>query len=41
MDKRQVVLDEPLKRTGDFRVPIRLHADVEAEIGVSIVKSEE
>ena len=41
VDRRQVVLDEPLKRIGDFRVPIRLHAEVDAEIGVSIVRSEE
>lgn len=41
LDRRQVVLDEPLKRLGVFKVPVRLHADVEVEIEVRVERSPE
>ena len=41
IDRRQVVLEEPLKRLGTFRVPVRLHQDVEVEIEVTVERSEE
>lgn len=36
LDKKTVVLDEPIKAIGDVTVPIRLHADVEVEIEVRV-----
>lgn len=36
LDKRAVLLDEPIKALGDFTVPIRLHAEVEVEIEVRV-----
>ncbi len=40
VDKRRIVLDEPIKRVGDFTVPIKLHADVAAEVKVAVVAEE-
>lgn len=37
VDKRRVLLAEPLKQLGEVKVPIRLHADVMAELQVSVV----
>lgn len=41
LDRRQVVLEEPLKRLGTFQVPVRLHQDVEVEIEVNVERSAE
>jgi large subunit ribosomal protein L9 len=41
MDRRTVVLDEPIKAIGDYRVPVRLHAEVEAEIIVTVERDED
>ena len=41
VDRRQVVLEEPLKRLGSFKVPVRLHQDVEVEIEVNVERSAE
>jgi large subunit ribosomal protein L9 len=38
VDRRAIELDEPLKALGAYKVPIRLHADVKAEIRVWVVK---
>jgi large subunit ribosomal protein L9 len=38
IDRRKVVLDEPIKTLGEFKVPLRLHRDVPAEITVHVVK---
>lgn len=40
IDKRKIVLDEPIKRLGDFTVSIKLHADIAADIKVSVVAAE-
>ena len=37
VDKRRVLLTEPIKKLGDFQVPVRLHAEVTAELKVSVV----
>jgi large subunit ribosomal protein L9 len=39
VDKRRVLLSEPIKQVGDYQVPVRLHADVTAELKVSVVAS--
>jgi large subunit ribosomal protein L9 len=38
VDKRKIVLDEPLKALGVYTIPIRLHSDVEAKVKVWVVK---
>lgn len=40
IERRQVLLDEPIKELGVFSVPIRLHADVRPEIKVWVIKEE-
>jgi large subunit ribosomal protein L9 len=40
VDRRQIVLNEPLKSLGVFSVPVRLHPDVKPEIKVWIIKEE-
>ena len=40
VDKRKIVLDEPIKRLGDFTVSVKLHADVTAEFKLSVVAEE-
>lgn len=40
LDKRSVLLDEPIKSVGEHVVPLRLHAGVETEVRV-IVEAEE
>ena len=38
IDRKKIVLDDPLKALGVFDVPIKLHADVEAKIKVWVVR---
>lgn len=38
IDRRKILLDEPLKSLGVFDVPIKLHSDVEAQVKVWIVR---
>ena len=37
VEKRMVLLKEPIKATGSYRVPIRVYKEVEPEINVEIV----
>ncbi len=41
IDKKKIVLDEPLKRLGSFAVPVKVYHDDRAEIRVHIVKEED
>lgn len=41
VDRRTVVLEEPLKLLGVHRVPIRFHSQVEVEIEVHVEQGEE
>lgn len=41
IDRKKIHLEEPIRQLGDFRVPIRLHRDVTAEIALHVVKEEE
>jgi large subunit ribosomal protein L9 len=36
VEKRRVVLDEPIKALGEYKVPIRLHHDVTATLTVTV-----
>jgi large subunit ribosomal protein L9 len=40
IDRRKVQLDEPIKQLGEYKVPVRLHRDVTAEVTVNVVKEE-
>jgi large subunit ribosomal protein L9 len=40
IDRRKVQLEEPIKQLGEFKVPVRLHRDVIAEVTVQVVKEE-
>src|SRR2546426_3373298 len=37
IDRRRVVLREPIKRFGNYTVPVRLHRDVTVELPVSVL----
>ena len=41
IERRKIVLDEPIRTLGDFKVPLRLHRDVTAEITVHVVRDQE
>ncbi len=41
IDRRKVVLEEPIKTLGEFKVPLRLHREVTTDITVNVVKEEE
>ena len=38
IDRRKIQLEEPIKQLGEFKVPVKLHKDVTAEITVLVVK---
>ena len=40
IERRRLVLDEPIKTLGEHTVGIRLHADVTAQLRVNVVRSE-
>ncbi|MBI2466786.1 MAG: 50S ribosomal protein L9 [Candidatus Rokubacteria bacterium] len=38
VEKRRVLLEEPIKALGDYQVGVRLHGDVTASLPVSVVR---
>lgn len=40
IDRRKIQLPDPIKQLGDFKVPVKLHRDVIAEVTVQVVKEE-
>jgi large subunit ribosomal protein L9 len=40
IERRKIVLDEPIKMLGEFKVPLKLHRDVTTEVTVQVVKEE-
>jgi large subunit ribosomal protein L9 len=40
IDRRKIQLDEPIKQLGEFKVPVKLHKDVTAEVTVVVAKEE-
>lgn len=38
IDKRKIMLEEPIKTLGIYSVPVRLHAEVTAQVKVWVVK---
>jgi ribosomal protein L9 len=39
VDRRQVLLDEPIKSIGLFNVSIRLHSEVTASVRVYVIRA--
>ncbi len=40
IDRRKIQLEEPIKHLGEFKVPVKLHKDVTAEVTVVVTKEE-
>ena len=40
IDRRKIQLDDPIKSLGEFKVPVKLHKDVTAEVTVVVAKEE-
>lgn len=40
VDRRKVILDEPIKALGVYTVPVRFTADIQADVKVWVVKEE-
>ena len=40
IDRRKIHLDDPIKQLGEYKVQVRLHREVSAEIGVTVIKEE-
>jgi large subunit ribosomal protein L9 len=40
IDKRKIVLEEPIKRVGDYTITVKLHADVTADFKVTVAAEE-
>ncbi len=41
VDKRKIVLDEPIKRLGNFSVPVKVYHEDRAEVKVVVARAEE
>ena len=39
VDKKKIVLNDPIKSIGSFEVPVKLHKDVAAKLAVKVVES--
>ncbi|MDA8100561.1 MAG: 50S ribosomal protein L9 [Nitrospiraceae bacterium] len=40
LDKRKIALEEPIKRLGEFAVPVKLHTDVTVDLKVTVIAEE-
>ncbi|SPE36625.1 50S ribosomal protein L9 [Candidatus Sulfopaludibacter sp. SbA6] len=40
IDRRKIHMEEPIKQLGEYKVPVRLHKDVTAEVTVIVVREE-
>jgi len=38
IDRRKIILEEPFRSLGEFSVPVKLHADVQVELKVNVVR---
>ena len=38
VERRRIVLDEPIKTLGEFSVPVRLHGDITAHVKVTVTR---
>lgn len=37
LERKQIRLDEPIKAVGEYKIPVKCHAEVEAELTVQVV----
>ena len=37
LDRRKLVLQEPIKKLGEFSIPVKLHRDVTAQVKVRVI----
>ena len=37
IERRKIMLEDPIKNTGEYKVPVRLHREVTAEVTVNVV----
>lgn len=37
IDRRKIQLDEPIKNTGEYKIPVRLHREVTVEVAVNVL----
>ena len=40
IDRRKIVLDDPIRQLGEYKVPVKLHRDVTVEITVVVAREE-
>lgn len=40
VDRKKIVLEEPIKRLGEYTVTVKVHSDITAELGVNVVAEE-
>jgi len=38
IDRRKIILEEPIRALGSFAVPVKMHADVQVEVKVNVVR---
>jgi large subunit ribosomal protein L9 len=38
IDKKKIIMDEPIRRTGEYAVSIKLHPELSVEVKVNVVK---
>jgi large subunit ribosomal protein L9 len=38
LDRKRIVLDEPIRALGEYTIKVRLHPDVKAELSVAVVR---
>ncbi|MCP2520390.1 50S ribosomal protein L9 [Candidatus Aminicenantes bacterium AC-335-B20] len=41
IDKKKIVIEEPIKRLGNYSVPIKIYHDIIAEINIEVLREEE
>ena len=41
IDRKKIVLKDPIRHLGEFKVPVKLHKDVTLELPVHVVKEED
>ena len=41
IDRHQLVLDQPIKTTGSFEIPVKLHPDVDASVTIRVKAKED
>ncbi len=38
VDRKKIHLEEPIKRLGSYKVPVKLHADITVNVQLEVVK---